>query len=417
MKILFCKGGIAGSVSGADQILVNYALHLRSAGHHPSVIVTYPYAEDNQYAVRLRGLGVPVTCVTQNTSYSFMRGLRRLILAAPAALTGKARGVWERWQEPVYRAALGMMRRVRPDVAHVLEPWGETPTLIRAAHDAGVPVIYHDFGTPGAIPGRERDYDELTDVISMCSEVAGLSPALARMCRERFKFAGRASALPLIADNTPAGGARAASTQGVTFGYAARLEELKGPLILLEAFAEVLRAFPGARLKLAGDGPQKAEAHARAEALGIGHSCEFVGAYVGVEAKDAFMRSLDVLVHPSLTEGTPNVIIEAMAHGLPVVATAVGGVPDMVSAESGVLVPAGEVAPLAGAMTRLASEPSLRAGMGRAARRGYEVLFTPEAVLPLLLRAYRRVVEKGADAKRDAAHGSELPAHPWAPRT
>jgi glycosyltransferase involved in cell wall biosynthesis len=315
-----------------------------------------------------------------------------------------------------------MMWRTRPDVAHVLEPWGEMPSLIRAAHDAGVPVIYQDCGTPGAIPGRERDYEGLTEVIAMCSEVAGLSPVLARLCRERFGFAGRASALPLIAEDissadASAGRARGASTEGVTFGFAARLEELKGPLILLEAFAEVLRAFPRARLKLAGEGPQKAEALERADALGIGRNCEFVGAYAGAEAKDAFMRSLDVLVHPSLTEGTPNTIIEAMAHGLPVVATAVGGVPDMVSGEAGVLVPAGEVAPLAEALTRLASEPALRAGMGRAAREGYELLFTPEAVLPLLLRAYGRVIEKGTAVKRDAAVASELPAHPWAAGT
>lgn len=422
MKILFCKGGIAGSVSGADQILVNYALHLRSAGHQPAVVVTYPHAEDNQYAARLRGAGVPVTCVTRTTSYGLMRGLRRLILAAPAALTGEARGGWERWQEPVYRAALRMMKDVRPDVAHVLEPWGEMPTLIRAAHDAGVPVVYQDCGTPGAIPGRERDYDGLAEIISVCSEVAGLSPALARLCRERFKFAGSASALPLIAEDTAAEaasgeGARVGSSERVTFGFAARLEELKGPLILLEAFADVLRAHPGARLKLAGDGPQDSEARARAEGLGIAGSCEFVGAYAGAEEKDAFMRSLDVLVHPSLTEGTPNTIIEAMAHGLPVVATEVGGVPDMISAESGVLVPAGEVAPLAEAMKRLAAEPSLRASMGRNARRGYELLFTPEAVMPVLLGAYRRVVEKGSAGKGDASADSELPSHPWAART
>lgn len=422
MKILFCKGGIAGSVSGADQILVNYALHLRSAGHQPSVVVTYPHAEGNQYAARLRGAGVPVKCVTREPSYGLMRGLRRLILAAPDALAGKGRGSWERWQEPVYRAALRLMRRTRPDVAHVLEPWGEMPTLIRAAHAAGVPVIYQDCGTPGAIPGRERDYDGLAEVISMCAEVAGLSPVLARLCRERFGFAGPASALPLIAEDVAAGGAsavgaRGESPQDVTFGFAARLEELKGPLVLLEAFADVLRDCPRARLKLAGDGPQKSEALARADALGVGRSCEFVGAYAGAGEKDAFMRSLDVLVHPSLTEGTPNTIIEAMAHGLPAVATAVGGVPDMVSAESGVLVPAGEAAPLAAAMKRLAAEPSLRASMGRAARQSYELLFTPEAVMPVLLRAYRRAVEKGSAGRGDAAPAAELPAHPWAART
>ena len=107
------------------------------------------------------------------------------------------------------------------------------------------------------------------------------------------------------------------------------------------------------------------------------------------------MREVDVFVHPSLTEGTPNAVIEAMAHGLPVVATAVGGLPDFVTEEVGILVPAGDGRALGEAMTRLAGDAALRKRMGRAAREKYRRLFTAGAVLPLLTDFYRRVIDAG----------------------
>src|SRR6185295_16651040 len=99
-----------------------------------------------------------------------------------------------------------------------------------------------------------------------------------------------------------------------------------------------------------------------------------------------------VFVLPTLTEGTPNVIIEAMAHAKPIIATDVGGIPDLVTEEIGILVPPDDIPALAAAMNRLASDPELRRRMGVAARRKYEQLFTPEAVLPVLHDFYERVV-------------------------
>lgn len=76
------------------------------------------------------------------------------------------------------------------------------------------------------------------------------------------------------------------------------------------------------------------------------------------------MRGIDVFVLPSLTEGTPNSVIEAMAHAKPVIATAVGGLPDFVTEDVGILVPPGDTAALGWAMARLARDPALRRSMG-----------------------------------------------------
>jgi glycosyltransferase involved in cell wall biosynthesis len=134
-----------------------------------------------------------------------------------------------------------------------------------------------------------------------------------------------------------------------------------------------------------------------------------VGHYTDPLGRSSFMSSLDVFLLPSLAEGTPNSIIEAMTHGLPVIASAVGGIPDLLSDDSGILIPPGDDVALAQAMERLASDPDLRSRMGRAARERYLNLFSPQAVLPVLKNTYLRL----ASRTPSAATSAERVAHPW----
>ena len=123
------------------------------------------------------------------------------------------------------------------------------------------------------------------------------------------------------------------------------------------------------------------------------------------------MRSLDVFVMPSFTEGTPNSIVEAMAHGIPIIASQVGGVPDMIGADAGVLVPPGDADALAQAMLRLARDRDLRQTMGQAAYERYQRYFSPGAVLPLMLQTYQRVSGNGHYVAPASGNGH---LHPWA---
>jgi glycosyltransferase involved in cell wall biosynthesis len=101
-----------------------------------------------------------------------------------------------------------------------------------------------------------------------------------------------------------------------------------------------------------------------------------------------------------------------VAHRKPIIASEVGGVPDMIGDEAGVLVPPGDVSALAQAMLRLARDPKLRQRMGRAAHERYQRFFSPNAVLPLVLRTYQRVSgNEDSVAKTAAGNGY---AHPWA---
>ena len=399
MKIIICKGQFLGPISGADEILVNYAIQLHRSGHEVSVLLLYPHSPLDQYHKRLREAGVSIHIVARNPVGAFVNTGRRLARTllntfpysqslvrtnAEKAATFLAVRYREQCRE--------FLTTARPDVVHVLSPDPGAMVLISAAHDAGIPVIYQECGIPYHPPSYATFYEQFTAVLPLCTEIATLSPQLAQICLERLPFLNNFSVLPIIVQDLRNGHPPARTRQGdITIGFAARIEYLKGPLVLLDAFAEALQVFPGLRLIIAGKGALKRELARRAHELGVASRCEFTTVYKGLAGRQSFMRRLDVFALPSLTEGTPNSIIEAMSLGLPIVATEVGGIPDVVHSDGGILVSPNDPKALARAFVRLAEDSELRREMGSAARARYEKLFSPEAVLPVLLKTYRRV--------------------------
>src|SRR6267142_5088843 len=138
-------------------------------------------------------------------------------------------------------------------------------------------------------------------------------------------------------------------------------------MVLVEAFGATYDRIQNVCLKIAGDGSQREMVAARARSLHFSDKYQYYGIYTRPEERETFMHDLDVFVMPSFTEGTPNSIIEAMANGKPIIASAVGGIPDMIDSESGILVPAGDAPALAKAMILLAQNPEQRKKFGRAA--------------------------------------------------
>ncbi|GAB3786462.1 glycosyltransferase [Dyella agri] len=135
--------------------------------------------------------------------------------------------------------------------------------------------------------------------------------------------------------------------------YVGNLKESKGCLDLLEAFAAMEHA--QARLIYVGEGPCRSALLARARALGIDTRVRLAGAMPHDALPDWF-RAADLLCLPSHNEGVPNVVLEAMACGTPVVATQVGGIPEVVPAHAGRLVPLGDRAALAGALAEATAQ-------------------------------------------------------------
>ena len=283
--------------------------------------------------------------------------------------------------------------------------------MIRAGHDAGIPVIYQELGTPFHPPDFAAYYREFTSALPLCSEIAALSPLLVEHCREKLSVSILPTVMPIMTDELDLGRRTlTGSTDDVVIGFAARVEKPKGLAVLIEAFAAAHRESPNLRLVVAGDGSQRHLIDDQARALRVSGSYSYAGVYTNLYDRDSFMRNLDVFVLPSFAEGTPNSIIEAMAHGKPVIASAVGGIPDMIDAESGILVPPGDSAALADAILRLADDPELRKRMGKSARHRYEQLFSPKAVLPVLVEIYRRVANRGPHNGLSSATALR---HPW----
>lgn len=163
--------------------------------------------------------------------------------------------------------------------------------------------------------------------------------------------------------------------QGARILFVGRLAAVKGVPLLLEAFADLAACFPEARLEIVGDGPDRAALEARSAALGLGGQVIFHG-YRPSDAVAALMDEVDMLVLPSFAEGVPVVLMEAMASRIPVVASRVAGVPELVEdGISGLLVPPGDVAALSDAVAHLLADPALRARMGGAGRVKVELEF------------------------------------------
>ena len=203
----------------------------------------------------------------------------------------------------------------------------------------------------------------------------------------------------------PAGGARAA-IPGCPFtdprlwlvGTVGRMQTVKNPVDLARAFVQVLAVAPALRerlrLVMVGEGLLRAQVAEVLQQAGAADLAWLPGERADVPA---VMRGLDGFVLPSLAEGISNTILEAMASGLPVVATAVGGNPDLVAAgQTGLLVPAGKTDALAVALLQMAGDPAAAAAMGRAGRARVEQEFS----LQVMVNAYQRLYERLLDRAR-----------------
>ncbi|MGH7151860.1 MAG: glycosyltransferase, partial [Planctomycetota bacterium] len=156
----------------------------------------------------------------------------------------------------------------------------------------------------------------------------------------------------------------------------ARLDPMKGHGVLLEAAAQVVRTLPETRFLLVGGGPIEPELRAQARGLGLGRSVIFAGMRSDVPD---LLRAADVFVLPSLDdrEGFGIALLEAMACGLPIVASRAGGIPEAVpDGSAGTLVPPRDPVSLASAILLLLGDPVRRRALGAEGRRLVEGRFS-----------------------------------------
>ena len=308
--------------------------------------------------------------------------------------------------------ALRAFKRVRPHVVHTHQI-GALFYAGPAARLAGVPVVVHtEHGKHfeesrrlrilGRLGARHADrvFTVSDDIARDAFRLKVFSPRRTRTVIngidvERFSrpadVTGLRKTLRLAEDN-------------FVVGTVARLSPVKDQGTLIEAFGLLLKRKPGTHLGLVGDGACRAELEAQARSAGLDAYVHFAGAQDDVVP---YFKLFDVFALSSLSEGIPLSILEAMAAGVPVVSTAVGGVGEIVSdGKTGVLVAPGQPETLATALANLAGNPARRSELAAAARKMVEREYSLARMARTYLDEYRKLLElRGAlpVASREAA--------------
>ena len=290
---------------------------------------------------------------------------------------------------PIYdpiaiRRIIREIRRVRPQILHThtakAGAVGRAAALL--AGDARPPIIVHTFHghvLRGYFDPARTEFFRRTErvlarhtnrLVAVSPEVRDDLVGLGVAPESKFSVIRLGIDLPTRVSNLDERAAlrRLFGVPESTFvvGWIGRMTAIKRLDDTLLAFARLRDSGADARLCLVGDGPDRAAVEGRLSELGIARETLLPGYQRNVGAYLAFF---DTLLLTSGNEGTPVVAIEALAAGRPVVATAVGGVPDVVSHErDGLLAPVGDIEALAAALGRLAADPELCRQMGEAGR-------------------------------------------------
>lgn len=292
------------------------------------------------------------------------------------------------------------IRRGNFDIVHT---HSYPPSIVGriAAALAGVPVrIYHYHTTSSW--HRHLKYrvlekatnNFLTDGIIACSHAVKNHVVAEKLCSE--------SLVSVIYNGVERDFARTSSVPAVrtakTVLTVASLTPHKGHLHLLHAATAVLKNYPDVRFIFVGDGPEKEKLHSFARDNGFAENLHFAGIATDVRP---FLEAADIFVLPSLREGMPISIVEAMAHRLPVIASDVGGIPEVVvEGQTGFLIKPGDHGAMAARIIGLLEDRNKRETLGR---NGYD-RFLEKFTLATTLRDVQELYLRLLAAKKEC-HG------------
>ncbi|HUU33649.1 MAG TPA: glycosyltransferase family 4 protein, partial [Vicinamibacterales bacterium] len=310
------------------------------------------------------------------------------------------------------REALGRLlltwwhRRWRPDLLHIQ---GYTTNLLFAvewAHARRLPVVYEEHQTPDPQFDWWQGFSTTVNKTAAVVAVSQRSAlALKSVCGITRPIVVRPPLLPDPLAPTWTPRPRRAAGQPLTLTCVARLYVTKGLPFLLEAIAQVTSTHPNVRLTIYGDGPLRDELHAHARQLGLDADALLPGAFTSRADLARILSDTDIFVMSSVLEGQPLGLVEAMAYGCPIVATSVGGIPELVEhGVNGFLCSSGDPGCLARTIRTLIDAPVVRERVGLEARRSYERGgFQPVAVCQHLAGVYAQVLHESAALDTAAA--------------
>ena len=356
---------VAG-ISGAENHLLLLLPALRDHGWEVEAVMLHegePGAED--FAVRLEADGVPVERVRLSRAFdprAFARILRRA-------------------------------RRDRPDVVHTHLVHADFHGL-PAGRLARVPALVSTKHGFNAFRDRKAFATADRAVASLADVHVAISAGLARYLAESEGF--DAATFEVVHYGIEAGSEPPPLPGAPRLAIVGRLIPIKGHDVLLRAVARARERLPGLTLEIAGDGELEQELRATAIRLGLGDAVTFLGRVAPV---DPVLERAEVVVVPSFGEGFGMVALEAMERGRPVIASDVGGLPEIVDeGRTGLLVPPGDVEALARAIAELA-DPARAASMGEAGRARALAEFSQDRCTERIAALYETALGAGGERR------------------
>lgn len=292
---------------------------------------------------------------------------------------------------------LALPRRIDEFEPHVVHTHLSISDVVGgvAARLAGCPVILSSVYNDGYwMRAADRLLDRRIRPIFRCS--VAVSHATRRAMVSRGARADRIVVLPHSTVKEHVGRAphsgvpHESGTNGPVLCTVGRLVPIKATIDLLRVAATLRPRYPGLRVWIVGRGPEKRNLESAIGSMALGAGVAFAD-----EGDDAMTRvaQADVFVLTSLSEGLPMVVVEAMALSKPIVATNVGGVPELIEdGVSGLLAPPGDIAGIADAVSRILDNPALGAKLGASARTAYLRSWTVERMIDAYIRFYEEIL-------------------------
>jgi glycosyltransferase involved in cell wall biosynthesis len=354
-------------VGGAERVLVELAAGLRA-----------------------RGYRVLAVCL-QRRSGSIGRELED---AGATVFDLRMRG---KWDLRVLWKLVAMLRAKQIDVLYTFLYHASVLGRI-AGKLAGTPVILSSQQTMVWQPALGRLANRLT--AAACTRVVAVSDSVADYLVDTVGVRrDRVVTIPNSVDTSSFSPTRTESSEPVA-GMIARLTPEKDHQTLIAAFAEVRNRWRQARLVFAGEGPERPSIEHAIHNTGIADAVTLLG---HVDDVRPVLAQLSVYVQSTHVEGMPVAVLEAMAAGLPVIATRVGGNTDaVVDGRTGLLVPPNDVGAMAEALDSLFSDPDRRAEMGAEGQKRVAAAFSTQAMVAATDALMRSLLKRHVNVRREA---------------